>query len=216
MSLSSGSKFWDNIYQNKSEKEVSWFQELPVRSLELIDELGLNSKDSIIDIGGGDSHLADSLLSKGFSDIAILDISPVALEKAKVRLADHSSKVEFIASDIIKFNSLKKYRLWHDRATFHFLIKTEDIESYLEIANKSISADGYLIVSTFSKTGPDKCSGLDISRYSDVELKTLFEKYFTNIRCFEDNHKTPWDSIQSFVYCGFNKKSSLGERGDSK
>ncbi len=206
MSLSSGSKFWDNVYQNKSEKEVSWFQEVPVRSLELIDELGLTAKDSIIDVGGGDSHLADSLLSKGFNDISILDISSVALAKAKLRLADQGSKIEFIASDVTKFNSLKKYRLWHDRATFHFRIKTEDIESYLEIANKSISADGYLIVSTFSKTGPDKCSGLDISRYSDVELKTLFEKCFTNIRCFEDNHKTPWHSIQSFVYCGFKKR----------
>ncbi len=209
MSLSSGSKFWDNVYQNKSEKEVSWFQEVPVRSLELIDELGLTAKDSIIDVGGGDSHLADSLLSKGFNDISILDISSVALEKAKLRLADQGSKVEFIVSDVTKFNSLKKYRLWHDRATFHFLTSSNEVEAYLEVANRSIAEDGYLIVSTFSKTGPDKCSGLDISKYSDVDLKNLFEKYFTNIRCFEDNHKTPWDSIQSFVYCGFKKKRDL-------
>jgi hypothetical protein len=124
-------------------------------------------------------------------------------------LGDQATKVEFIISDVTKFNSLKKYRLWHDRATFHFLTSLEAIEAYLEVANRSITDDGYLIVSTFSKTGPDKCSGLDISKYSDIELKTLFGKYFTNIKCFEDIHKTPWNSIQSFVYCGFKKKDGL-------
>ena len=198
--------YWDNIYRSKSETEVSWFQEIPAKSLELIAELELAFNESVIDVGGGDSHLVDHLLSKGFRNLSILDISTAALDKAKVRLGENSKFVKFIASDITKFDPPEKYKLWHDRATFHFLTKEEDVATYLEIANRGIAAGGYLIVSTFSKTGPEKCSGLSISQYSDTDLKAFFEKYFTNIKCFEDTHSTPWGTGQNFVYCGFKKR----------
>jgi ubiquinone/menaquinone biosynthesis C-methylase UbiE len=199
--------FWDNVYRAKSEKEVSWYQETPAKSLELIDEMGLAPNDSIIDIGGGDSHLVDHLIAKGFKNLSVLDISSTALEKARVRLGGNSKLVKFIASDITKFDPPEKYKLWHDRATFHFLTTAEDVSTYLEITNRAIAPEGYLIVSTFSKTGPEKCSGLPVSQYSDSDLKGLFERYFTNIKCFEDSHSTPWGTGQNFVYCGFKKKS---------
>ena len=200
------SKHWNEIYQNNSDQEVSWFQDVPSKSLELIDELGLKSDDSIIDIGGGNSRLVDHLWAKGFRNLSVLDISEVALDKAKERLGHISKAVKFIASDVTKFSSSEKYRLWHDRATFHFLTAVEEVESYLSNANQSIAPGGFLIVSTFSKTGPEKCSGLTISQYSEQDLKALFGKYFANIRCFEDTHSTPWNSTQNFVYCGFKKR----------
>ena len=198
--------YWENIYRSKSETEVSWFQEVPAKSLELIAELELAFNESVIDVGGGDSHLVDHLLAKGFRNLSIVDISSTALDKVKVRLGENSKFVKFIASDVTKFDPPEKYKLWHDRATFHFLTKEEDVATYLEIANRGIAAGGYLTVSTFSKTGPKKCSGLSISQYSDTDLKALFEKYFTNIKCFEDTHSTPWGTGQNFVYCGFKKK----------
>lgn len=199
-------KYWDQIYQQKSEKDISWFQEVPTKSLELIEECNLKPADKIIDIGGGDSHLVDHLLAKGFQNISILDISASALEKTKVRLGEQSKQIKFITSDVTKFKPTEKYNLWHDRATLHFLTSAQDIDTYLNLANEAITPGGFLIVSTFSKTGPEKCSGLSISQYSDNDLKTLFEKYFTNIRCFEDTHSTPWNSTQNFVYCGFRKR----------
>lgn len=197
--------FWDDIYTRKSEEDVSWFQATPIKSLELLAELGLKPIDSVIDIGGGDSRLADHLLSKGFKDITILDISSVALNKARARLGDRAKLVKFVASDVTKFQPNKRYKLWHDRATFHFLTKVEDVEAYLKVASRSVKPGGYLIVSTFSKTGPEKCSGLPIVQYSDTDLKSLFAKYFSNIKCFEDTHITPWGANQNFVYCGFTK-----------
>jgi ubiquinone/menaquinone biosynthesis C-methylase UbiE len=199
------SKFWNDIYGSKSEREVSWFEENPEKSLELIRELELTPESGIIDIGGGESHLVDCLLDIGFKNISVLDISSTALDKAKARLGPNAEKVKFIVSDITKFEPTEKYMLWHDRATFHFLTNPSEIESYLAIANRAITMGGYLIVSTFSKTGPDKCSGLPIAKYSDTDLKTLFEKYFSNIKCFESAHRTPWGSTQNFVYCGFKK-----------
>ena len=199
-------KYWDSIYRRKSETEMSWYQEVPMKSLELISELKLDLRDSIIDIGGGDSRLVDHLLSSGFRNISVLDISTESLDRTKIRLGENSKFIKFIASDITKFNPLEKYKLWHDRATFHFLRDADEVSKYLEIANRAISKGGFLIVSTFSKTGPEKCSGLPISKYSEIDLKLLFEKYFTNIRCFEDTHKTPTGSEQNFVYCGFKKR----------
>ena len=198
--------YWDNIYKSKSETDVSWFQGVPKKSLELISEVNLNPDDSIIDIGGGDSHLVDHLLDNGFKNLSVLDISSAALKRAKERLGEKAGQVKFIASDITKFQPTEKYKLWHDRATFHFLTKAEDVKAYLEIANRAIADDGYLIVSTFSKTGPEKCSGLPITQYSDADLKLLFETYFSNIKCFEDTHQTPWGTGQNFVYCGFKKR----------
>jgi ubiquinone/menaquinone biosynthesis C-methylase UbiE len=199
------SNHWDSIYLKKSENEVSWYQKVPVKSLELINEMKLAPDDSIIDIGGGESHLVDQLLLKGFQNITVLDISSIALDKVKARLGDSSKSVKFITSDVTTFNPPEKYRLWHDRATFHFLTDSKSVETYLEVANGAISAGGYLIVSTFSKTGPEKCSGLPVVQYADSDLKALFRKYFANIKCIDETHATPWGTSQNFVYCGFKK-----------
>lgn len=156
------SKYWDEIYKKKDENEQSWFQEIPVKSLEMINELGLPKTANIIDIGGGDSRLVDSLIEKGYSNISVLDISHEALEKGKNRLGPIAEKIKFLTADVTSFKPTTKYNLWHDRATFHFLTQLEDVEKYLKVAYESLEMDGYLIVSTFSKSGPQKCSGLNI------------------------------------------------------
>jgi ubiquinone/menaquinone biosynthesis C-methylase UbiE len=200
------SKHWNEVYSQKTNEEMSWFQEMPHRSLELITELSLKPDTKIIDIGGGDSKLTDSLLELGYNNLSVLDISKIALEKMRVRLGQEASKVQFIESDVTLFAPNQKYGLWHDRATFHFLTMKAEVEKYIQTAFHALGDDGYLIVSTFSKTGPEKCSGLTIARYADVDLKELFGKYFENIKCVEDTHETPWGTKQDFVYCGFKKR----------
>lgn len=202
------SEYWNGIYNAKDEKDVSWFQEVPEKSLELISELSLSLNAKIIDIGGGDSRLVDQLLLKNYSDITVLDISRVSLEKAKHRLGSKAYGVSFIESDVTEFQPGTQYDLWHDRATFHFLTKKNQIQKYLEIAALAIKPGGNLILSTFSRNGPAKCSGLNIQQYSDNELKELFGKYFANTKCFENSHVTPWGDTQSFMYCGFKKIGS--------
>lgn len=199
------SNFWDDIYKKKIEKEMSWFQDNPETSLSIVKSFNLKPDDKIIDVGGGDSRFVDHLLDLGFKDITVLDISALALEKTRIRLKDKLSNVKFIATDITKFMPTEKYKLWHDRAAFHFLTNNEDIQKYIQITDQALVKDGYLIVSTFSKTGPEKCSGLSICQYSSTDLKSLFSKAFTNIACFEHTHHTPWNSAQNFVYCSFKK-----------
>jgi ubiquinone/menaquinone biosynthesis C-methylase UbiE len=198
-------EYWDDIYKKKDEMHQSWFQEKPEKSLEMIDELALPKSSKIVDIGGGESRLVDFLLERGFKNISILDISQESLDTAKHRLGVKSEGIKFLNSDVTIFNPAEKYDLWHDRATFHFLTQIEDIEKYLKIAHEALNVGGSLIVSTFSTTGPDKCSGLTISKYSQDDLKRVFGKYFQNTKCFENTHTTPWGANQDFVYCSFKK-----------
>lgn len=199
------SQYWNDIYKKKDESHQSWFQGKPEKSLEMINELNLSKNASIIDIGGGESRLVDYLLEEGFTNISLLDISDESLEKTKQRLGPKANSVKLITSDVTTFNPAQKYDLWHDRATFHFLTDIKDVEKYLSIAYDALNVGGSLIISTFSPTGPDKCSGLTISKYSQEELKQVFGKFFQNTKCFETTHTTPWGTTQDFVYCGFKK-----------
>jgi hypothetical protein len=60
---------WQNVYQTKGERDVSWFEESPAISLELIRATGVGLDASIVDIGGGASRLVDALVGEGFHSV---------------------------------------------------------------------------------------------------------------------------------------------------
>tara|TARA_B100000902_G_scaffold146175_1_gene143308 strand:- start:261 stop:767 length:507 start_codon:yes stop_codon:yes gene_type:complete len=151
---------WENIYSNKDENEVSWFQTIPKTSHQLIKKLNLESNDNIIDIGSGRSRILKILIDEGFNNISYLDISKEACKKSKIALGEDKSKVNWNVENVLNFESEIKYKLWHDRAVFHFFTDKKDIEKYKEVAIKYISDGGYLVLGTFSVNGPKKCSGL--------------------------------------------------------
>src|ERR1700761_3101870 len=78
---------WQNVYQNKGERDVSWFQESPAISLDLIRATGVDHEASIVDIGGGASRLVDALVAEGFRSVTVLDLSERALATSRERLA---------------------------------------------------------------------------------------------------------------------------------
>ena len=53
MSDASRQAHWENVHTTKHENQVSWFQEIPAPSLELIELVGANLSSAIIDISGG-------------------------------------------------------------------------------------------------------------------------------------------------------------------
>lgn len=199
-------KHWEHVFKSKDTTTVSWYQKEPRTSLALIKEIKLPQTASIIEVGSGDSYLGDYLTDNGFSDIHLLDISEAALEVIKNRLKDKAPKVNYIAGDVCQFCQEDKFDLWHDRAVFHFLSGTHEVKSYINNLSKSLKAGGYFIISTFSDSGPEMCSGLPIRRYSQKQLCTLFEQHFKPVKCFDENHKTPSGSIQNFSICVFQKK----------
>lgn len=198
-------KHWENIYQTKELKDVSWFQAKPDTSLHFLKHFKIPKTAKIIDIGGGDSFLVDHLLALGYKDISVLDISAAALDKAKQRLGDQAQHVKWIIADAAHFKPTESYDFWHDRAAFHFLTKEEDISNYLETAQKHLSRKGVLVIGTFSKQGPEKCSGIDITQYSEDTMTQRLEKAFEKIKCITVDHTTPSNSIQNFIFCSFRK-----------
>lgn len=196
---------WENIYSNKDENEVSWFQTIPKTSHQLIKKLNLESNDNIIDIGSGRSRILKILIDEGFNNISYLDISKEACKKSKIALGDDKSKVNWNVENVLNFKSKIKYKLWHDRAVFHFFTDKKDIEKYKEVAIKNISDGGYLVLGTFSVNGPKKCSGLDVSQYSEQSLNEIFKSDFNLLESFYIDHQTPFDTTQNFLFCIFKK-----------
>ena len=196
---------WENIYSNKDENEVSWFQTIPKTSHQLIKKLNLESNDNIIDIGSGRSRILKILIDEGFNNISYLDISKEACKKSKIALGDDKSKVNWNVENVLNFESEIKYKLWHDRAVFHFFTDKKDIEKYKEVAIKNISDGGYLVLGTFSINGPKKCSGLDVSQYSEQSLNEIFKSDFNLLESFYIDHQTPFDTTQNFLFCIFKK-----------
>jgi len=197
--------YWENIYQTKKTEEVSWTQSVPHSSLGFIKSFNLAKDAKIIDIGGGDSTLVDYLLKEGFSDITVLDISEAALERARLRLGEKSRQVKWIVSDITDFKPKEHYDLWHDRATFHFLTEQKQIKQYVASAAQAIN--NYMIIGTFSKQGPEKCSGLYVKQYSETLLQRTLSKQFKKLKCISEDHLTPFKTIQNFLFCSFKKHS---------
>ena len=77
---------WDQAYAARKDREVSWYQQIPASSLDMIQNARVAKDAPLIDVGGGASLLVDYLLEEGYRDITVLDISAIALNKARLRL----------------------------------------------------------------------------------------------------------------------------------
>lgn len=197
---------WENVYQTKTPDEVSWTQAIPETSLKAIRSWNLPKSAAIIDVGGGDSMLPDFLLEEGYENITVLDISAAAIERVKERLGEKAGKVKFIVSNILDFSPTEKFMVWHDRAAFHFLTDPDDIAKYVAITEKYIEPNGKLMIATFSTQGPLKCSGLTISQYNAQTLAETFNAGFTPIEHHFENHTTPFNTQQNFLFASFGRK----------
>jgi SAM-dependent methyltransferase len=195
---------WETVYETKNPDQVSWTQEVPISSLDFIASFDVPKHAKIIDIGGGDSKLVDYLLENNFENITVLDISEKALERAKKRLGSQAGKVHWVVSDITEFEPNTTFDIWHDRATFHFLTTTEQVAKYVEVARKSVHA--FMIIGTFSENGPTKCSGLEIKQYSEQALEDELKNGFDKIHCLTEDHITPFNTTQNFLFCSFKRQ----------
>ena len=196
---------WEQVFNTKGANEVSWYQPTPLQSLDFVKQLAISLDAAIIDVGGGDSLFVDHLLHLGYKNITVLDISATAISRAKMRLGEKAGAVKWIVSDVLQLNSEEQYDCWHDRAAFHFLTTAPEIDKYLSVAQKHISATGKLIIGTFSPAGPQKCSGLPVKQYSEKMLTSTLQKWFSKIRCIRTDHITPFKTIQQFLFCSFQK-----------
>jgi SAM-dependent methyltransferase len=191
---------WEDVYTKKGETEVSWFQEKPTHSLELIELVGATPASSIIDIGGGASRLVDHLVDRAFDDVTVLDLSEAALQAARARLGIRADRVHWIPADATIWEPERAYDVWHDRAAFHFLTEERDRAAYSERLERGVRIGGHAIIATFALDGPEKCSGLPVMRYNPDTLARTLGRAFELIDSRRHAHATPWKSDQSFQF----------------
>ena len=194
---------WEEIYSGKSPLEVSWYQKEPVLSLQFIENTGISTDASIIDIGGGASILVDHLNERGYKHLAVLDISGNALAFAKKRFATTANDIEWFEADITTFQSPHQFDLWHDRAVFHVLTAANDRKRYVTTLKQTLKPGGHLIMAAFAIGGPTKCSGLDIVQYDASTLLAELGEGFTLVEENAEVHVTPTGKEQQFAYFRF-------------
>lgn len=199
---------WEKVYATKGENQVSWFQKTPAPSLELIEFAGAIPGSGIIDIGGGASRLADCLASQGYEDVTVLDLSAAALAAARSRMGDKANRVRWIAADVTDWEPSRSYDVWHDRAAFHFLNLPEDQAAYVDRLRRALRPGGHAIIGTFAPDGPERCSGLVVSRYDAHSLAAVLGSGFELIDTRRHEHTTPWGARQKFQFSTFRREGS--------
>ena len=198
-------RHWSDVYSKRAPDRASWHQLRPALSLELIDRASVDPKAGAIDVGGGTSTLVDELLEQGFENLAVLDVAGPALALARARLDDRADQVQWIEADVTEFEPPRQWGLWHDRAVFHFLTGASDRKAYRRALEAGVAPGGSAVISAFSLEGPERCSGLDVVRYSPESLADELGPAFELVEARDEVHMTPTGAEQAFVYCLFRR-----------
>ena len=198
------SAHWQDVYTTRADSEVSWYEESPALSLDLLEEAGMAQRMSVIDVGGGASRLVDSLVERYDGDVTVLDLSQAALDIACKRLPE-SARVHWVAGDVTCWHPDRVHDFWHDRAAFHFLTAPEDQSAYVDVLRRALKPGGVAVIGTFAPDGPEKCSGLPVARHDAETMKAVLGKDFTLMAQRRHVHVTPWGSSQNFQFCTFRR-----------
>ena len=200
-------RHWERVYSTKTHLEVSWNQPEPTLSCLLIENTELPKTATLLDIGSGTSTLVDQLLLRGYDNLAVLDTSAHALSLVRKRLGTNATKVQWHQGDITTYSFSRPVDLWHDRATFHFLVDPTDRQAYLSRLNETLEPQGHLILATFAVGGPDKCSGLDVVQYDAEKISATLGEAFQLVETTNETHRTPTGAEQLFSYFWFIRKT---------
>lgn len=193
---------WDTVYQRKAPGDVSWYRPHLERSLRFIEDAGLAKDAAIIDVGGGASTLVDDLIDRGYRNLTVLDLSARAIAQAQTRLGDRARQVDWRVGDVTSIVLPEHhFDFWHDRAVFHFLTDADLRAAYVANVRRALKPNGHVLVATFGPSGPERCSGLPVARYSPEGIHDQFGERFRQVGSDEEIHQTPWGAEQEFVYC---------------
>jgi hypothetical protein len=191
---------WEHVYETKGPTELSWFQAVPSKSMAMIRATGVPTEAPIIDVGAGVSSLVDVLRNSDYSNITVLEIANSAIAESRARLGSAAADVKWISADVLEWAPRGRYYVWHDRAVFHFLVNEISAKTYLNTMRAALVPGGFFVLATFGPEGPDRCSGLEVQRYSIEALTELLDEDF-KLKSFEiEDHTTPTGNVQQFLY----------------
>lgn len=201
---------WEQVYAARSDTALTWHQDVPRPSLDII-TAHVSPGAAVIDVGGGTSRLVDALLDHGLGPVTVLDLSASALATSQARLGARARAVTWITADITNWAPTGRYALWHDRAVFHFLTDEDDRAAYLQRMDAALTQGGTAVLSTFADDGPERCSNLPVVRYAPETLAQTLDHHlpgrFTLTEARRHTHVTPKGNTQSFQTSIFRRRS---------
>lgn len=195
---------WENVYQTKTDDQVSWTEGDPALSLDLLDAAGLTPSHAVIDVGGGASRLVDRLVQQRQAHVTVLDLSAAAMARARTRIGADEN-VDWVVADITTWQPARRYDFWHDRAVFHFLTDSADRAAYRAVLSAALPSGGIAVFGTFALDGPEKCSGLPVMRYDAASLAAALGDGFVLLAERRHDHATPWGATQHFQFSTFRR-----------
>ena len=202
--MSGSAQHWDAAYA-LGETTRSWYQERAQQSVEMLDRCGVATSDSLVDVGGGASVLVDDLLGLGFVDVTVLDISGAALDVARTRLGASSTSVTWLTENLLDWQPMRTFDVWHDRAVLHFLTEQEDRSRYCAVLDAATEPGSVAVIATFAPDGPERCSGLPVRRYDIDDLQALLGSRWSLASNDREAHTTPSGGDQPFTWAAFRR-----------
>lgn len=196
---------WDNVFQTKTRTEVSWFEAEPTTSLELVKSVASPSA-ALIDVGAGTADLVRRLIDDGYADTTVLDISAISIDSMAASFAETDRKPNFIVADVTKWTPGRTYDVWHDRAVFHFMVTDELRNGYKSALTRAVHPGGFAIIGTFAEDGPERCSGITVTRHSSESIADFFSTDFDPVKSLGRIHRTPLGVAQHFVWVTLRRR----------
>lgn len=194
--MRAGAEHWEAAYSG-GDASVSWYQPEARTSLKLI-KAAAGPDASVIDVGGGSSTLVDGLVASGYRKITVLDLADNGLAISRHRLGPAAVQVDWIVANILEWRPSERCDVWHDRAVLHFLTKEDERTQYLDTLHSALEIGGHAVIGTFAEDGPERCSGLEVRRYSPEDLRTFLGPDFEFVSEMHELHETPGGNQQSF------------------
>ncbi len=202
---------WNRVYSTREIHRLGWYEPESTPSIRLIERCSLDPDCKILDVGSGATTLIGSLLSRGYRNITALDISEVALEKARERLGEPlASQVHWIVDDMTNPSvalDLSDVAIWHDRAVFHFLTEEPQRQAYLSVLRKALMPGGFVIMAAFAVGGATRCSGLQVQNYDASTLSRMLGPDFELVESLDYTYHMPSGDIRPYIYVLFRGNS---------
>jgi len=190
---------WDAAYA-AGDTTRGWYQPQATISMRLIEATGMPTTSSVVDVGAGASVLVDDLLGAGYSDITLVDHSPVGLQVARERLGARAAHVEWIVADLLDWQPPRVYDIWHDRAVLHFLLDDAQVSAYRRTLLAATRPGSWLVLGVFGPQGPQMCAGLPVRRYDPERVDALLDGDFTRVDEIVTDHIRPDGDTQQYLW----------------
>ena len=200
---------WNKKYTNTPITQLGWYESKSQPSLRLIENCAVSKAAVIVDVGSGASGLIANLLELGYQNLYAVDISDVALEKAKALLdPEQAARVHWVVDDITNPSDvlqIQNVKVWHDRAVFHFLTEEQHRQIYHSLLQKLLMPGGFVIMAAFAPSGATMCSGLPVQRYSAEGLSAFLGSGFKLMESLDHTYQMPSGDLRPYVYTRFQK-----------